>query len=110
MRPPCYPSEHKKLMDCIIEKGLLLSEYPPGIRPSRYTFPRRNRLISAWAERIIVLYEGEVVADGTKNEVFGNDKIIDLVGIRPPEIFTMGKMLDEEAMCYTVTDFVHAFC
>ena len=51
----CYPSEHKKLMDCIIEKGLLLSEYPPGIRPSRYTFPRRNRLISAWAERIIVI-------------------------------------------------------
>ena len=47
---------------------------------------------------------------GKWNEVFGNDKIIDLVGIRPPEIFTMGKMLDEEAMCYTVTDFVHAFC
>ena len=55
----CYPSEHKKLMDCIIEKGLLLSEYPPGIRPSRYTFPRRNRLISAWAERIIVIAPGK---------------------------------------------------
>ena len=26
----CYPSEHKKLMDRIAEKGLLLSEYPPG--------------------------------------------------------------------------------
>ena len=55
----CYPSEHKKLMDCIIEKGVLLSEYPPGIRPSRYTFPRRNRLISAWAERIIVIAPGK---------------------------------------------------
>ena len=55
----CYPSEHKKLMDCIIEKGLLLSEYPPGIRPSRYTFPRRNRLISAWAERIIMIAPGK---------------------------------------------------
>ena len=55
----CYPSEHKKLMDCIIEKGLLLSEYPPGIRPSRYTFPRRNRLISAWAERIVVITPGK---------------------------------------------------
>ena len=55
----CYPSEHKKLMDCIIEKGLLLSEYPPGIRPSRYTFPRRNRLISAWAERIVVIAPGK---------------------------------------------------
>lgn len=55
----CYPSEHKKLMDCIIEKGLLFSEYPPGIRPSRYTFPRRNRLISAWADRIIVIAHGK---------------------------------------------------
>ncbi|MDY5845183.1 MAG: DNA-processing protein DprA, partial [Bariatricus sp.] len=54
----CYPSEHKKLMDCIIEKGMLLSEYPPGIRPSKYTFPRRNRLISAWADHIIVIAPG----------------------------------------------------
>ena len=37
----CYPSEHHKLMKCIEEKGLLLSEYPPGTPPSRYTFPRR---------------------------------------------------------------------
>lgn len=55
----CYPSEHKKLMECIIEKGLLLSEYPPGIKPTRYTFPRRNRLISAWAEHIVVIAPGK---------------------------------------------------
>lgn len=55
----CYPSEHKKLMDCIVENGLLLSEYPPGTRPTRYTFPRRNRLISAWAEQIVVIAPGK---------------------------------------------------
>ena len=55
----CYPSEHKTLMDCIAEKGLLLSEYPPGVKPSRYTFPRRNRLISAWAEHIVVIAPGK---------------------------------------------------
>lgn len=55
----CYPSEHKKLMDCIAEKGLLLSEYPPGISPTRYTFLRRNRLISAWANHIIVIAPGK---------------------------------------------------
>ena len=41
----CYPGEHHKLMKCTEEKSLLLSEYPPGTPPSRYTFPRRNRLI-----------------------------------------------------------------
>ena len=55
----CYPSEHKKLMDCISDNGLLLSEYPPGIKPTKYTFPQRNRLISAWSEHIVVIAPGK---------------------------------------------------
>lgn len=55
----CYPSEHRKLMDEIRAKGLLLSEYPPGTLPSVYTFPRRNRLIAAWAEELQVIAAGK---------------------------------------------------
>ena len=55
----CYPSEHHKLMKCIEEKGLLLSEYPPGTLPSRYTFPRRNRLISSWSDKLIIIQAGK---------------------------------------------------
>ena len=55
----CYPSEHQLLMDKIREKGLLLSEYPPGTRPTRYHFPRRNRLISAWSDEVIVIAPGK---------------------------------------------------
>lgn len=55
----CYPSEHNKLMECIAQNGLLLSEYPPGTRPTQYTFPRRNRLISAWADKICVIAPGK---------------------------------------------------
>ena len=55
----CYPCEHKKLMECITERGLLISEYPPGTRPTKYTFPRRNRLISAWSDRLIVIAPGK---------------------------------------------------
>lgn len=67
------------------------------------------QLVCEWAERIIVLYQGKVVADGTKDEIFGNEQVTDLVGIRPPEIFSMGKALNENAMCYTISDFVKAF-
>ena len=42
-----------------MENGLLISEYPPGVRPTRYTFPMRNRLISAWAERIVIVTPGK---------------------------------------------------
>ena len=38
-------------MDKIRERGLLISEYPPGTRPTRYNFPKRNRLISAWSDK-----------------------------------------------------------
>lgn len=54
----CYPSEHAKLMEHIVEKGLLISEYPPGTQPAKYTFPRRNRLISAWSDKLIVVAPG----------------------------------------------------
>lgn len=48
------------------------------------------QLVCDWAERIIVLCEGKVVADGGRDEIFGNRDTIRQVGIRPPEIFTMG--------------------
>ena len=67
------------------------------------------QLVSEWAERIVVLSQGEVAADGSRNEVFGNKEITERVGIRPPEIFTMGQALDERALCYTVDEFVEAF-
>lgn len=46
-------------MECIEERGLLISEYPPGTRPSRYSFPRRNRIISAWSDKIIAVAPGK---------------------------------------------------
>ena len=46
-------------MKRIEEKGLLISEYPPGVFPSQYTFPQRNRLISAWSDKVVVIAPGK---------------------------------------------------
>lgn len=67
------------------------------------------QLVCEWAERIVVLYQGQVVADGTRDEIFANKEITDLVGIRPPEIFSMGQALCPESRCYTIPSFVEAF-
>ena len=67
------------------------------------------QLVCEWAERIIVLCQGNVVADGTRDEIFGNQELTRLVGIRPPEIFSMGQALDERAFCYTVDEFLQEF-
>lgn len=67
------------------------------------------QLVCQWAERIIVLCGGRVVADGTRDEIFSRQDLVDLVGIRPPEIFSMARDLDPKALCYTVDEFTRCF-
>ena len=67
------------------------------------------QLVCEWAERIIVLCGGRVEADGSRDEIFGDAAVLKKVGIRPPEIFTMGKRLDDGALCYTIDEFLNCF-
>ena len=67
------------------------------------------QLVCEWAERIIVLCQGEVIADGSRNEIFGNRRVLELTGIRPPEIFDMGKVLNPGVFCYTIQEFRQQF-
>ena len=67
------------------------------------------QLVCQWAERIIVLSGGKVVADGSRDEIFSQTRLTQLVGIRPPEIFTMAQALNPQALCYTIDAFTQAF-
>ena len=67
------------------------------------------QLVCQWAQRIVVLKNGRVVADGTRDQIFGDRALLEEVGIRPPEIFSMGQALDQRALCYTVEEFLDSF-
>ena len=54
-----YPPEHRALAAAIVQRGALLSEFPPGTRPEAPFFPRRNRLISGLARAVVVVEAGE---------------------------------------------------
>ena len=54
----CYPKQHKSLYKEISERGLLVSEYPPGTDAMPYMFPRRNRIIAGLSEAVIVVEAG----------------------------------------------------
>jgi DNA processing protein len=43
----CYPPDHEPLFERIREKGLLVSEWPPGSRAFRVKFAKTRRLIAA---------------------------------------------------------------
>ena len=54
-----YPPAHAGLHDRIVREGLVVSEIPLGSRPGKGAFPRRNRIIAALAETLIVIEAGE---------------------------------------------------
>jgi DNA processing protein len=50
-----YPAEHGRLAEQICERGALVSEFPPGMMPLPYHFPKRNRIISGLALGVVVV-------------------------------------------------------
>jgi DNA processing protein len=53
-----YPAGHAALLHRIRDEGLLVSEYPPGVRPARHRFLTRNRLVAALAGATVVVEAG----------------------------------------------------
>jgi DNA processing protein len=53
-----YPSGHAGLLHRIGEEGLVVSEYPPGVRPARHRFLTRNRLVAALSGATVVVEAG----------------------------------------------------
>ena len=51
----CYPPFHKKLMEAIINKGMVLSEYPPGTPPYPGNFKIRNRIITGLSYGTVIV-------------------------------------------------------
>lgn len=55
-----YPKAHARLMDAVMQNGVVISEYPPGTEPFGHNFPVRNRIISG-------LCQGTVVVEADKH-------------------------------------------
>lgn len=53
-----YPAGHSALLHRISQHGVLLTEYPPGIRPARHRFLTRNRLVAALGSATVVVEAG----------------------------------------------------
>jgi DNA processing protein len=53
-----YPAGHSALLHRIGGDGLLVTEYPPGVRPARHRFLTRNRLVAAFAGAAVVVEAG----------------------------------------------------
>lgn len=52
-----YPAKNRELFEQILDsgRGVLLSEYPPGVPPQRHRFLTRNRLVAALSKGTVVV-------------------------------------------------------
>lgn len=50
-----YPVSHTRLYRRIVERGMILSEQPPGTEARRWCFPARNRIMAALSGMTIVV-------------------------------------------------------
>jgi DNA processing protein len=50
-----YPASHRELAGRIVERGLVVSEYAPGVEPAPWRFPARNRIIAGLARATVVV-------------------------------------------------------
>lgn len=50
-----YPTENRRLAEAIVERGALITEYPPGTPPRRHHFLERNRIIAALSTVVVVV-------------------------------------------------------
>jgi DNA processing protein len=53
-----YPPENRHLAEEVIERGALVSDYPPGTTPDATNFPPRNRIISGLALAVVIVEAG----------------------------------------------------
>src|SRR5262249_51871836 len=50
-----YPRAHAELARQIVENGLVVSEYPPGVAPAPWRFPARNRIVAGLCAATVVV-------------------------------------------------------
>jgi DNA processing protein len=53
-----YPAGHEALLTRIVERGVVVSEVPPGTAPTQWRFLQRNRLIAAASSATVVVEAG----------------------------------------------------
>jgi DNA processing protein len=50
-----YPAVHAELARRICERGLVVSEYEPGVEPAPWRFPARNRIIAGLSAATVIV-------------------------------------------------------
>ena len=62
-----FPPENRDLIERIVRSGAVVSQFPPGLRPSKTSFPVRNAVIAGLSSASVVIEAEEL--SGTRIEM-----------------------------------------
>lgn len=66
------------------------------------------QLVAEWANRILVMHHGELIADNTCEIIFKQEDLLDQAGLVPPQIVTLCNELGFP-YCATIEDFLECW-
>ena len=108
-----FPEENTELLRHIINgHGAVISEFPMNMRPSRTTFPQRNRIVAAWSKATLVveaparsgsLHTAKISGDDYGNTVFAIPGMVD----RPSSIGCHALIRDGAILCTSPTELMN---
>jgi DNA processing protein len=80
------PQANRHLRDAIAERGLLLSQWAPGVPPEPWMFPHRNRIIAAMSKATVIVQASP--NGGALHTVTFADKLSREIGVVPGPVDT----------------------
>ena len=100
-----YPAQNIDLSRKIIQKGLLVSEYRPYIKPRQYSFIARNRIISGLSDGTLVVEAGKK-SGATSTAMFcveqGKELFVIPGNITSPQSSGTNELINEMPDCFTI--------
>ncbi len=110
-----YPAVNIPLAERILETGgLLVSEYKPNVKPTRYFFPARNRLVAGISRGVLITEATEKSGSmHTKEYALENNRDLYVVPGRITDIYSKGCNMVikncQSAMVLSPDEIIRAF-
>ncbi|KPU42385.1 energy-coupling factor transporter ATP-binding protein EcfA2 [Oxobacter pfennigii] len=63
------------------------------------------QLVAEWADRIVVMKEGKILAIGNKHDIFNNKELLKKANLKSPQIVELCQELDITPLIFTLNEF-----
>ncbi|RUT48183.1 ABC transporter ATP-binding protein [Paenibacillus anaericanus] len=64
------------------------------------------QLVAEWASRIIVMHQGQIIADGSKEDIFADEQLLRRAGLAQTQLMELSRVLGLPRICCTLEDFI----